>query len=434
MHLTPAAMPRETNLPGRLRILFLTPFPPSLAGTHGGARSTASIIMAMTARHDVGLVYLHQDDVSPADEAIAARCVFAEGVRVPAPAAPRGLERLSFLWGDPEWARRTLCRPMLDRVADAARAWRPDVAHFEFHVMGQYLAAITEAAPAALRILVEHEPGIVAARDHGNSGASMKRRLAAIGRRWGWARFERRVMAGMDAIVTFTDKDRAALTALGVPRGASIFCIPLRIALPDPSPAPRTTEADDLLFIGNFDHPPNIDAAERLAMHIYPRVKAAVPGATLSIVGPNPTPKLRALDGNGICVTGWVPDVAPHIERAAMIVAPLRQGGGMRVKVIEALAAAKAVVASPVAVEGLSLQHGTHYLHAVSDEDFAAAAVALLNDHEQRRRIGNAGREWAQRTQDLSGWAADYEALYARLGLAVDQAGPLARTPAGDRA
>lgn len=414
MRMERLSTPAQADQARRLRLLVLAPFPPSLDGTHGGARATASIVVAMAARHDVGLLYLHQQDVPPADEALAGRCAFAEGVSVAAPVPPRGLDRFAFLWADPDWAQRTLCRPMTQRVAEIARAWRPDVVHFEFHVMGQYLPPVAVHAPNALRILVEHEPGIVGARD--DSRASLKRRIAAVGRRRGWARFERRMMAGMDTVVTFTETDRAALSTLGPPRGVPIVSIPLRVALRD-APSSRTAEEDELLFIGNFDHPPNIDAAERLAAGIFPRVRAAVPGATLSIVGPNPPPRLRALDGNGVQVTGRVPDVAPWLARAAMFVAPLRQGGGIRVKVIEACAAGKALVASPLAVQGLSLRDGADYVRAESDEAFAAAAIALLNDAAQRRRIGEAARDWAQRTQDLSAWAADYEALYARLGL-----------------
>lgn len=414
----------------RLRLLFLLPFPPAFEGAHGGARATASMIAALASRHEVGVIYLHPHDEPPIDDALACRCAFAEGVGIAPATPPRGLrERLAFLWDDPEWARRIRSQPMARRVTEVARLWQPDAVHFELHVMGQYVRALAEGAPVARRVLTEHEPGIVAARDHGMWPANLKRRLAAVGRRRGWARFERGVAARMDAVVTFTETDREAILGLGVPRGVLVVCIPLRIALPGQrAESGGATETRELLFVGNFDHPPNIDAAERLATRIYPRVRAAVPDATLSIVGANPPARLRALDGAGVRVTGWVEDVAPYLDRAALVVTPLRKGGGMRVKALDACAAAKALVASSRAIEGLSLQDGLHFMRAESDDDFVAAAIELLNDPERRGRLGAAAYEWARGSQDVAAWVAEYEALYACLGLggAMSSPGPTA--------
>ncbi len=156
-----------------------------------------------------------------------------------------------------------------------------------------------------------------------------------------------------------------------------------------------------MLFVGSFGHPPNIDAAIRLARGIFPGVRARVPEATLEIVGDAPPQAVRRLAGEGIVVTGRVADVRPHLDNAAVVAAPLRLGGGMRVKVLESLAAGKAMVATPRAVAGLGLEPGTHALIAESDGELSDALVSLLGDPELRRRMGRAARSLAAEQPQL---------------------------------
>ena len=101
---------------------------------------------------------------------------------------------------------------------------------------------------------------------------------------------------------------------------------------------------------------------------------------------------------------------------AAVVLVPLRQGGGLRVKMLEACAAGKAIVASPMAVEGLSLGHGQEVMIAKSDEEFAESAVALMADPEARARLEAASRRWWEDEHDVGRWSAQYADLYASLG------------------
>jgi glycosyltransferase involved in cell wall biosynthesis len=174
-------------------------------------------------------------------------------------------------------------------------------------------------------------------------------------------------------------------------------------------------EPGRVLFLGSFVHPPNVDAATRLARRIFPAVRSAVPGATLEIVGDAPPPAVRALAGDGVVVSGPVPDARPHLEAAAVVAAPLRLGGGVRVKVIESLAAGKAVVATPRALAGLSLESGTHAVVGESDAELSDALIALLRDPGRRRRLGDAARAWASEHLDWGHAVYAYERLYASL-------------------
>jgi glycosyltransferase involved in cell wall biosynthesis len=124
---------------------------------------------------------------------------------------------------------------------------------------------------------------------------------------------------------------------------------------------------------------------------------------------------LRALASERVTVTGTVPAVEPWLARAAVVAVPLRLGGGMRVKVLEALAAGKAVVASPRALEGLAVRDGVEARVADDAGDVAEAIVALLRAPEERVAMGAGAPGWAGAARGPARWTDEYDALYRRL-------------------
>ena len=148
---------------------------------------------------------------------------------------------------------------------------------------------------------------------------------------------------------------------------------------------------------------------------IFPLVRGEVPDARLWIVGADPPPELRRGVGGGIEVTGRVPDVTPYLDAAAVFAAPLQLGGGMRVKVLEALAAGKAVVASSRAVEGLDVANEDQLLLAESDQEAAAAIVGLLREPGRRLALARRAREWATANLGQERVTLAFEQLYASL-------------------
>jgi glycosyltransferase involved in cell wall biosynthesis len=169
------------------------------------------------------------------------------------------------------------------------------------------------------------------------------------------------------------------------------------------------------LFAGNFIHPPNLDAALRLARRIFPPVKASHPGARLKIVGDGPPRALRAMESPAIAVTGRVPDMTPLLEEAAVVVVPLRCGGGIRMKMIEALRAGKAVVATALAAEGLEIRPGSEFMLAETDGEFSDAISSLLNQPELRQMLGCRARQWSDSFCRQGRVAAAFESLYTSL-------------------
>jgi glycosyltransferase involved in cell wall biosynthesis len=406
-----------------VRVLFLLPFPPDAEGAHGASRMTGQLLAAIAAAHEVAAVYLRAPGEPPVDAALRERLGMCEEVERPAlqgrgRARRWGRRALGVAAGRPTWATDWAVPAFRERARAVAAAWRPDVVQAEFHVMGQYLAELPDPAPPT--VLVEHDPGAATVAEL----AGWERGLRGVGRRVdasAWRRYERRVLRAAGAVVAFTDEDRATLAALAP--DARLVRISPGISLP---PAPRDpvgAEPPRVLFLGSFIHPPNVDAASRLARDVFPPVRLRVGEARLDIVGDAPPPAVRALAGEGIAVTGRVPDATPYLERAAVVAVPVRIGGGMRVKVLEALAAGKAVVATPRALAGLDLTPGEQALVAETDSDLGAALVALLEDPDRRRRMGTAARAWALEHLGWEHAAAAYEALYRDL-LASRDAGP----------
>ncbi len=150
-----------------------------------------------------------------------------------------------------------------------------------------------------------------------------------------------------------------------------------------------------VVFNGVLDYRPNLDAARWLVDAVWPRVRASDPRARLQIVGRGSAAERRRLERDGVTTTGEVPSVAEVLGRAAVIVVPIRMGGGTRLKVVEALAMARPIVSTTLGCEGIDVIDGEHLLIADRAEDFAAATLRLLGDARLGARLGQRGRALA---------------------------------------
>ena len=164
-----------------------------------------------------------------------------------------------------------------------------------------------------------------------------------------------------------------------------------------------------------MDFRPNVDAVLWFARHVLPRVRADVPDVCFFVVGQRPHRRLDVLRRDpAVVLTGWVEDVRPYIAQAAVCVAPLRIGGGTRLKLLEAMAMGKPVVATRLGAEGYPLADGRELLLADTPADFAARVIALLRAPERGATLGRAARAFVQEHYDWRVIVPRLEAAYAR--------------------
>lgn len=172
-------------------------------------------------------------------------------------------------------------------------------------------------------------------------------------------------------------------------------------------------EAATIVFTGKMSYHANNSAALFLAHEIMPRVWREHPEARLMLVGSRPSRQVRSLASDSrIIVTGYVTDMSQYLQQARIAVAPLLYGAGIQNKVLEAMACATPVVATPQAVAALDVRSGTHILIGETPDEFAAQVCALLNDDTLCQSIGGAGRSFVHLLHNCDRIRSQLEAIY----------------------
>jgi polysaccharide biosynthesis protein PslH len=398
----------------RLRLLVAVPFTPTVHAPHGG-RVIAQFLMEVSRHHRVGLVYLRREGTESIDDELAERCELVDEVDAGSilsgerPWQRRLQVVTSPLTGLPSPIRASYDRRLGEALVRVARSWHPNVIQLEHDALVQCAKAIRPLTQAV--ILVCHEPGLDAARELASTTAGRRRwahRLDA----WVWSRYWARHLGEVDAVVVFTDQDRRVLAAAA--DGVRIATIPFGIEIPA-DPLDPLGSGSTIAYVGGYQHLPNADAALRLMRSIAPRIRQRVPSLRVSLVGAAPTAEMREAASSQDDITGAVPSVAPYVNEAGVVVLPIRLGGGMRVKLLEALAAGKAVVASPRAAAGVAVTPGVDLELADTDDEFAETVVALLLDDTRRAALARNARAWALRNLGWNGPVRSYEDLYRSL-------------------
>jgi glycosyltransferase involved in cell wall biosynthesis len=282
---------------------------------------------------------------------------------------------------------RFLSEPMRQWVADADASRSYDVIVCDFLFPAGNLPA-TRQTPM---VLFEHNVEAQIWKRLGETSTGWRRKYLEL--QWRRvARYEAAQCRGVDQVVTVSVDDSehirsqyGAVRVGEVPTGVDTEAI-------QPSGS-IARERDHLVFLGAMDWLPNEDGAAFLLNDILPRVRQQRPDVRVSIVGRNPPQRLRTMADliPGVEVTGTVPDVRPYLERASIMIVPLRIGGGTRLKILEGMAMELPVVSTTVGAEGLPLVPGEHILLADNGADFANAILMLLDDPVGADALGARG-------------------------------------------
>jgi polysaccharide biosynthesis protein PslH len=401
-----------------MRILVVAPMLPRTGG--GGAIPILlqAQLQGLAASDEVTFVSAFGDEPGEAEAAAAlARSPYdlhAADRRQPTAAVSRWRRRLrlaaGWLHGGRPWRSLWFADPGIQAILDRLGAER------EFD-----LVAVEDSAMAGLRlpaaaaaVLTEHE--VLRPRGIEWSPGGPRNWPRWVLGELDWRRrhrFQRRAWGRFDRVLVFSRRDAAAIAELAPEMAGRVRVSPFGSVLPPPSD-PALELPGGILFVGNFTHQPNRDAAAWLAGEIMPAVRARCPEARLRIVGAAPPAAILDLAGPGVEVVADAPSVEPHLRAAAVVVAPVRTGGGMRMKVLEALAAGKAVVTTGRGAEGFDCFEEAPPLALAGDAaGFAAAIAELLEDPGRRAELGTRARAFAERHYGPDTWAARLRGIYA---------------------
>ncbi len=200
--------------------------------------------------------------------------------------------------------------------------------------------------------------------------------------------FEKKTCRTFNIVIAVSDKDKSFFNQTfhldnveTIPTGVDVdYFIPQTVNI----------ENHSLIFCGSMDWLPNEDAILFFVKDILPHIKNRIPGIKLNVVGRNPSPSLQKFIRKypEIHLTGWVKDIRPYIAASSLYVVPMRIGGGTRLKIYEAMAMGKTIISTSVGAEGLPAENGKHLIIENDPIKFSNRIIALLNDHDKRKEIG----------------------------------------------
>lgn len=404
-----------------MRVLFLTaslPYPPA----SGGAIRTFGIMHGLhAAGHEITLLSFHTGQTSPDKTPLASICQHIETLSPPTRSKLDRLQTLLFS-KKPDIAFRFYDEAFVEKLRELLSSTQYDLIQIEAIEMACYL-------PIAHDI----QPGAKLSFDTFNAEYALQRSMYDIDRasfrRWPLAAYSliqtRRIaqyeqaMCRLADIVFAVSSEDADLLRIFRPDG-QISLVPSGIFVNDYANFRATMhlQSPALVFTGTMNYRPNVDAMLWFAEYVLPHVQDNTPAAHLYIVGNHPHPRLDVLrDNPNIRITGWVNATQPYLNSADLYIAPLRMGSGTRLKLLEAMASGCAIVATTTAAAGLHDDVKRGMIIVDDPVQMADSITTLLNDSEQRARLGAEARELVQQYYDWSVLIPKLLKAYKGIGL-----------------
>jgi glycosyltransferase involved in cell wall biosynthesis len=405
-----------------VRILFLTQVLPYPLDAGPKVRAYYTLRHLAARGHSITLVsFVRGSDTAEAVEHLRGYCERVLTVPLQRTRWQDGLALgRSLLTGEPLLIARDHSAPMYKCVQRLVDEHRFDAIHADQLWMAPYALAARARAERQ-----SGKPRLIL--DQHNAVFLIPRRMAAQAQnpitRWGYRRestqmaaFEARTCLAFDRVVTVTDEDQQLLLELyqNGRRPGFAGAIPICV---DPGPTPDrrpTITSPETLFIGGMHWPPNADGVEWFAQEVLPLVRGQIPAVRFTAIGKQPPPSLQAgvLAGE-IHAPGYAAELQPFWARSSVFVVPLRAGGGMRVKILDAWAQGVPVVSTTIGAEGLTYAPGESILVADTASEFARAVIRLLTDPALADRLARGGRATLEKHYDWQTVYAAWDEVYS---------------------
>ena len=397
-----------------MKLLLLTPqlpYPPH----QGTSLRNFNLIAQLAKRHPVCLLsFVEPDQSLEAATPLLDLCEWVDTLPVPRRTHALRLRQM-LTTRRPDMAWRLWSPAFRDRLAMRLAQVAFDVVQIEAIELAPYLPTIQAAQARPLIVYEDHNAEwVLQKRACLTDLRSPKRWPAAAYSLVQWIRlkgYEAEVCRRADRVVAMSEADREAILAIAPE--VQVTIVPNGVDLDEYTTYDGSTHPFDMVFTGKMDFRPNVDAMLWFGEEVWPLILRQRPQASLAIVGQRPHPRLERLRAlAGVTITGWVPDVRPYIAGSTVYVAPLRVGGGTRLKLLQAMAMRAAVVATALGAEGFPVTHGRELLLADTPERFAQAVLDLLDSPQQRAELGAAARCFVEATYGWDALVPRLEALY----------------------
>lgn len=382
-----------------MRILFLTqllPYP-----LVGGAKIRAYYVLRhLCQQHELTLVSFVRADDRPQDwEHLEQFCRHIH----PIPLSRSHFKDIhalirSFYTGNPIIIERDNMPAFSQTLHQLLQQQSFDAVHADQTAMAQYALLARQLSPRPLLTVL----------DQHNALYRLLERQAVYEKGWRYwlwkweaiklKSYERSLCRQFDHILTVTSQDRANLLNLLPPTETpnphtQFTVLPICIAPADQPTIPLLPESQQILHLGTMFWPPNVEGVEWFIRQVFPLIIAHLPYVQLVVAGKNPPPAIQRLASSQVQVTGFVPDPASLLRQSRVFIVPVRAGGGMRVKILDAWQWGIPIVSTTIGAEGIATQPNQNILIADTPPDFAQAVIHLLTDFSLAQTLRRNGHQ-----------------------------------------
>jgi glycosyltransferase involved in cell wall biosynthesis len=403
-----------------MKVLVVLPYSPYPV-RRGQDRLISNLVSGLSENHEVVLVTM----TLTGEEAEALSGMGMRNVSVRSIVAPnrrsilhRGAYKAvnvckAVLMGIPLDVGYAAPRAFLDLVAETAHRERADLVLASYWHLYELPARVT--GPHC--VLITHDVDYLVHSDRlGFVRGGLKRLYMRIDARMK-GRVEREAYRRYRSVLALTERDAQAVRDVVGGDAGKVLTLPLAIDLERYEPGAYERRSDRILFMGALDADFNRDALIYFVRSVFPGVLERRPSARLDVVGYGADESLKELASSRIVFHGGVEDIRPHLGRCSLMVLPLRFGGGVRIRMMEAAGMGTAVVSTPTGVAGMGLVDERDYLEARDAPAMSNAILRLLNDPAVGERLGRNVREWARRHISMKDYPERLEGLFSALDI-----------------
>lgn len=382
------------------KLLFLAPglpYPP-----HDGGRARLyNLLRYLSRTHEILLLsYVespHENEYIPALEELGIAVITVvrdESKAIAGELLPRSIS--SFY--TPE---------MIEKLEHVREMMRPDLVQIDFLVMSQYVNHLKNLPV----VYTEHDMSSINF-DQSFYDRDLPEKMRFV--EWNkLVRFQREILPKFNAVVVLAERDRTLLR--GFSPGTKVLLVPTGVDVDYFRFGSSPRIGKKIVFIGNYRHYPNVDAVNHFVKDIFPYIVADVPDALFLLVGSGMKRDFAVLGNEHVKIIGEVTDVRRYLDTALVCVVPVRLGGGVQGKILEAMAAGVPVVATREASSGIECTPGTHIEVAEHEKEFSAKVTALMKDERRREYIAMNARKLVEEKYNWNRIAASLQGNYDSL-------------------